>query len=85
MVCDYWKRFLDVVIKFPGSAHDSRIWRESSLGRAMEASKLHKNVTFILHLFVSSVIYVKAKINTDMHLTKCKTNNSNVSHRTDLV
>ncbi|XP_071803685.1 putative nuclease HARBI1 [Asterias amurensis] len=39
MVCDHRKRFTNVVVKFPGAAHDSRVWRESSLGVAMEAGR----------------------------------------------
>lgn len=32
-VCDHRKIFIDVVIGWPGSAHDARVWRNSELYR----------------------------------------------------
>lgn len=39
MACDATYRFVNCVAKWPGSVHDSRVFKESSLARIFETSK----------------------------------------------
>ena len=47
MVCDPWMRIVNVVAKWPGSVHDFRILRESSLGRDFQAGNINHLIDHI--------------------------------------
>ena len=55
MVCDAKMRFLNVVAKWPGSVHDARIFRESSLCAELEQGILFDLVLFFIHIFLASL------------------------------
>lgn len=47
MTCDPRFRVIDLVAKWPGSVHDSRIFRESQLCKIMEEGMSIANKTII--------------------------------------
>lgn len=44
MICDWNYKIMDIVARWRGSAHDSRIWRESTIKSRLETSNLQGGV-----------------------------------------
>lgn len=58
MVCDYGFRITSVFANWPGSVHDSRIWRESALCTQFESGTYQLNDIFFYNLFTTVALKI---------------------------